>query len=124
MASRIPTTANGQRRIERLRTHRTDAHLIDDAQNIIGGEYGVTVDELKSFRRSGPISTARHICMFVVRNLTNTSLPMLAAYFGCHHSTIINATNIITLLMTIDKSFCLEIKDLEQKVKNATSDKS
>jgi len=58
---------------------------------IVGGRYGVTVDELLSPTRTKPIALARQVAMRLLRELTDLSYPQIAARFDRNHSTVIHA---------------------------------
>lgn len=58
---------------------------------IVGGRYGVTVEELLSPSRTQPTALARQISMRLARELTELSYPQIAARFYRDHSTVIHA---------------------------------
>jgi chromosomal replication initiator protein len=44
--------------------------------------FGLTIDDLTSHSRSRPLTTARHVAMFLIRECTGASLPKIGEMFG------------------------------------------
>lgn len=74
---------------EPIPTPKPDSVL--EVCRIVGGRYGVTVDELLSPTRTQPIALARQVAMRLLRELTDLSYPQIAARFDRNHSTVIHA---------------------------------
>src|SRR5439155_20521497 len=71
---------------------RTDTILAEAA-----GYFGVTTDDLKSQNRSRSIVQARQIAMYLVRDLTDLSLPKIGEVFGGRdHTTVLHAYQKVT----------------------------
>ncbi|MDE8442622.1 helix-turn-helix domain-containing protein, partial [Klebsiella pneumoniae] len=59
--------------------------------------YGVTVDDLRGSSRAQQYAIARHVAMYLCRDLTDLSLPKIASIFGNRdHSTVLYANKKIT----------------------------
>jgi Bacterial dnaA protein helix-turn-helix len=60
----------------------------------VAAYFGVSVEDLRSTERSRPIVQARTIAMYLVRDLTDLSLPRVGAIFGGRdHTTVLHAWN-------------------------------
>ncbi|MBC7252846.1 MAG: chromosomal replication initiator protein DnaA [Actinobacteria bacterium] len=88
---------------------------IDQIINITAECFNITVDQLKSANRSRQLVTARQICMYLCRELTDASLPAISsALGGRHHSTAIHSVEKIRELMKEKR----EIYNMVQKITN------
>lgn len=67
-------------------------------QECVADEFGVTLAELKAKRRSKNIVLPRQVAMYLIRQLTEASLPEIARFFGGRdHTTVLYAYNKIKL---------------------------
>lgn len=82
--------------------------------------YAVTVSDLASSKRSSLISHARHVAMYLSRELTNTSLPKIGKDIGNRdHPTVIYAINKISSLLKTDRVVYNEVQELTSKIKSS-----
>jgi len=81
--------------------------------------FSVSVNDLTSSKRSQLISHARHIAMYLTRELTNSSLPKIGKDCGNRdHPTVIYAINKISLLIKSDHSVYNEVQEITNRIKN------
>ncbi len=81
--------------------------------------YGVTVDDLRGSSRAQQYAIARHVAMYLCRELTDLSLPKIASIFGNRdHSTVLYANKKITSLMSESVSLYNEVTELSAQLKN------
>lgn len=80
-------------------------------------KYGVTVDDLKSKKRTDSIASVRHIAIYVIRKLTDLSLKDIGKVFGRDYSTIISSINKIDINIRTVKNFENEINSLIKEIK-------
>jgi chromosomal replication initiator protein len=67
---------------------------IETVQNEVARQFGLHVNDLRGNRRTQDVAYARHIAMYLSRELTETSLPQIGAKFGGrHHTTVIHAVD-------------------------------
>ncbi len=65
--------------------------------DVVARYYNVTVDDIKSSRRSKDVSNPRQISMYLCRTALNMSFPEIGSFFGGRdHSTVIHACDKIT----------------------------
>jgi chromosomal replication initiator protein len=80
--------------------------------------FGFTVDELCGPNRRRPLVTARQICMYVFRELTDFSYPAIAREFGGRdHTTVIHAVEKITGQMRERRQIYDQVTELMKRIK-------
>jgi chromosomal replication initiator protein len=88
--------------------------ILDEA----AGQFGFTVEDLKSKHRQRPLVTARQIAMYVMRELTELSYPNIAREFGGRdHTTVIHAVEKIGALMSKDRQIYDQVTRLIRAVR-------
>jgi chromosomal replication initiator protein len=89
-------------------------------QEVISHRFGVTLDELVSPRRSQAVAYPRQVAMYLSRELTDASLPMIGKEFGGRdHTTVIHAKDKITKLIREDRSVYNLVQELTARIKQA-----
>lgn len=75
----------------------------ENIKKAVSSFYGIKVTDLDSRRRSRNISFPRQIAMFLIRDLTELSLPKIGQFFGGKdHTTVMHACDKISILMETD----------------------
>jgi chromosomal replication initiator protein len=73
---------------------------IEAVQSEVARQFGCHVSDLRGDKRTADVTYPRHIAMYLCRELTEASLPMIGARFGGRdHSTVVYAVNKIERLM-------------------------
>jgi chromosomal replication initiator protein len=81
--------------------------------------FGVSIEDLKGPSRTRPLVTARQICMYLFRQLTNYSYPLIARQFGNRdHTTVIHAVEKISKLMHERRGIYDQVTALLLQIKN------
>jgi chromosomal replication initiator protein len=89
-------------------------------QEAVIQRFGVTIDELVSPRRSQAVAYPRQVAMYLSRELTDASLPMIGREFGGRdHTTVIHAKDKITKLIREDRSVYNLVQELTARIKQA-----
>ncbi len=78
---------------------------------------GVSVEDIKSKKRNKEIAMARHISAYLIRNLTNMSLPAIGKELCRDHSTIISSISFIEEEVENNPSFKLELDMITKEIK-------
>ena len=82
--------------------------------------FGITIEDLSSANRSRTIVTARHIAMYLCRELTDLSLPKIGREFGGRdHTTVMSADKKIRTLMAERRSTFNQVTELTSRIKQA-----
>src|SRR6266480_5370392 len=80
--------------------------------------FGLSIEDLCGTSRSRVLVTARHIAMYLCRELTDLSLPMIGQQFGGRdHTTVINADRKIRSLMAERRSIYTQVTELTNRIK-------
>ncbi len=79
-------------------------------------KYGITKEDLVSPKRNKEIATARHICIFLIRELTEMSFPNIAKAFKRDHSTIITSYNMTQSRYNLDSLFTIEMDEIKKEL--------
>lgn len=88
-------------------------------QEVVSQFYGLTIEDLKSAKRSKEIAYARQIAMYFSRKLTDTSFPKIGDEFGKKdHSTVMHAYEKIETDIKSSKEFKETIDLLYDKIKS------
>ncbi len=90
---------------------------IDKILNTVSQKYGISVEDLKSRKRTSNIASARHIAIYIIKKLTDRSLPAIGRVFGRDHTTIINSIETVEKRMIFEPSFDSEIKEIINRIK-------
>ena len=80
--------------------------------------FGYTVEELIGRSRTRPLTTARHVGMYLFRELTDLSFPNIAKMFGGRdHTTVIHAVERIKVQMKERRQVFQQVTELIQQLK-------
>jgi len=80
--------------------------------------FGYTVEELVGRSRTRPLTTARHVGMYLFRELTDLSFPNIAKEFGGRdHTTVIHAVDRIKGQMKERRQVFQQVTELIQRLK-------
>jgi chromosomal replication initiator protein len=91
---------------------------IDRVITEVGRYYNVSADDIKGKKRTADITLARQVCMYIIREITQMSLPAIGSEFsGRDHSTVHHAIGKIEDDMTRNPRFKNIVNDLISNVK-------
>ena len=78
----------------------------------------LSIEDLCGTSRSRVLVTARHIAIYLWRELTDLSLPKIGQQFGGRdHTTVINADRKIRSLMAERRSIYTQVTELTNRIK-------
>ena len=84
---------------------------------VVAASYGVSLTDMEGPSRREPLVTARQIAMYLIRTLTELSLPKIGKQLGGRdHSTVLHGVNKIIKLIKADPQFAHRINDLSRKL--------
>ena len=85
--------------------------------------FDISIDDLCSANRSRTIVNARHIAMYLCRELTDLSLPKIGREFGGRdHTTVMSANKKIRTLMSERRSTFTQVTELTSRIKQAAQE--
>jgi chromosomal replication initiator protein len=91
---------------------------IEQIMRVTADHYNISVSQLTSPNRSRQLVIARQVCMYLCRELTDCSLPVISnAFGGRHHSTTIHSVEKIRDLMQEKREIYNTVQKLTNKIK-------
>ena len=92
---------------------------VDRIIDEVARTYGVTAEDIRGQRRSGQISTARQVAMYVVREITGmTQLKIGQEFGGRDHATVVYALQQVTKAIKTDPRKKETIEDIIKNIRN------
>jgi chromosomal replication initiator protein len=70
--------------------------------------------------RKASIVLARQVSMYIVRSMTNMSLPEMGKFYGMHHTTVMHSVEKIETSLKTDKAMADLIKDIKANINSRT----
>ncbi|MEX2252587.1 MAG: helix-turn-helix domain-containing protein [Thermoleophilaceae bacterium] len=90
---------------------------LDEIQERVALQFGVTREDLVSQTRRSEVARARHVAMYLTRELTDESLAAIGRGFGGrNHATVFHAHRKVTEAIRAGSSERRVIDDLEQQL--------
>ena len=90
---------------------------IDHIVETVSKELNVKPSEIKSKSRNSAIVNARRIVIYLTRNLTPNSMPVIAAYFGMKdHTAVSHSIKKINEIIKNDSDFEIKLEELKNKI--------
>lgn len=102
-----------------ISSSQTKNITIDLIQDVVANYYNLSIQELKSQRRTRNVAYPRQIAMYLSRKMTDMSLPKIGDEFGGRdHTTVIHAYEKISGAIKTDDSLTNAIKIITKKINN------
>ncbi len=79
--------------------------------------FRLTRDDLVSKSRSRPLTTARHVAMYLARECTGLSLLKIGEVFERDHTTVMHGINKVQELMKARGTMFRDVQDLTRKIR-------
>jgi chromosomal replication initiator protein len=80
--------------------------------------FGLTREDLISKNRSRPLTTARHVAMYMMRECTGLSLIKIGELFDRDHTTVLHGVKKVETLMRDRAPIFKQVQDLTKKVRS------
>jgi chromosomal replication initiator protein len=80
-------------------------------------KYGVSVDDIKGTKRTKEIAFARHVSIYIIRKMTDMSLPQIGKLFKRDHTTILSSLKTIEKELGSNSMADIEINELMKEIK-------
>lgn len=118
MISSMPVTLDMCRRsiADLTHTKASVADVIDKVFRAVSKKYKVSPDEIRGKRRTENVAIARHICIYLIRQLTDLSQSAIGVHFDRDHTTIINSIKTVEKNIRENPSFDYEIEELLREI--------
>ena len=90
---------------------------VDKVAQIAADYYGVTVKDLKSTARQQKIAHARHISVYLARDVLGLSYEAIGEFFNKKHTTIMYSCESVANKINTDNSLQTEIDDIKANLR-------
>jgi len=86
--------------------------------SVVSGAMGISTAEIVGDKRARAIVHARHVAMYLARELTDVSLPQIGEHFGGRdHTTVLHAVEKVRKLLHEDRDTYNLIQQLTTRIK-------
>ena len=99
-----------------LHSRTTTSDVMDKIFRVVSLRYKVSPDDIKGKSRKENIATARHISIYLARQLTDLSQAAIGAYYDRDHTTIINSLKTVEKTIRENSSFAFEVEELIREI--------
>ncbi len=82
-------------------------------------KYDVSRDDIISPRRTKDIAWARHVAIYILREITDMSLPGIGKIFNRDHTTVLSSLNTVETRIAQSDVLRLEIEEMIKEVQNS-----
>ena len=90
--------------------------IVDKVFSAVHSKYGISKDDLLSQKRNKDIAFARHVSVYLIKNVTEMSYPGIAKVFNRNHTTLISSYELVAKKRNSDPMFNIEISELLKEV--------
>ena len=89
---------------------------IEDVAKSAGEYFGVTVNDFKSSARNQRVSSARHIAVYLSREITGRSFESIAEYFNKKHTTMLYSYDKIKNDLKVNKKLENTVSEIKRMI--------
>ncbi len=89
---------------------------VDKIFSAVYRKYGISKEDLISPKRNKEIANARHVSIYLIREMTEMSFPNIAKIYNRDHSTIMTSYNTAYQKAQMDSSFSVQMSDLKKEI--------
>ena len=79
-------------------------------------KYGVSKEDIIGPKRNKEIANARHACVYLIRQVTDMSLPAIAKVFNRDHATIMSSLKNVESRSKTDPDFLSDLADMKKEI--------
>jgi len=90
---------------------------VEHIQRTVSEFYDIRLADMVGNRRPQNIAVPRQVAMFLCRELTSYSSPVIGEHFHRNHATVLHAQQAVKERMTTDPEFLREVNTLRRKVR-------
>ena len=90
--------------------------IVDKIFSAVFNKYGVSKADLLGEKRTKNIAFARHVSVYLIRQITEMSFPGIAKIFNRDHSTMVSSFELISKRINSDPMFNVEISELMKEI--------
>ena len=103
--------------VKRMRFEIEPVISVREIVRIVAGYYGVAVNDLQSQCRTRPLVDARHVAIYLAREMTPKSFPLIAAALGGRdHTTAMHGYRRMCRILATDEKLRDDIAAIKQRL--------
>ena len=91
--------------------------MVEKILKHVSKKFGVSIDDIKSKKKTDSIANARHVSVYIIRKLTDLSLKDIGKVLGRNHSTLISSLNKVELNIRTVKNYENDLNILIKDIK-------
>ena len=91
---------------------------VDKIFAMIFKKYGIKKDDLVGAKRNKEIAFARHVAIYMIREVTEMSLPNIGKTFNRNHATVLSSIEVVEKKLLTDSDFKSEIENMKREIGN------
>lgn len=91
---------------------------VEKILNEVARTFSVDAQEIRSRSNKAPISSARQVAIYIIREITQMPLSAIGEEFGRDHATMSYANSKVAEMMSKDEKYRLTIEDIIKNIKN------
>lgn len=81
----------------------------------VSAAFGISVMDIYSARRMRPVAQARHVAMWLCRNCTSFTIPMIGRHFNRDHTSVMHAVRQTDARAAEDQAFAARVNELRAR---------
>ena len=89
---------------------------VDKIFAAVYNKYGISREDIVGAKRNKEIAAARHITIYLVRQITEMSLPNIGKVFNRDHATIMASLKAVEKRLNTEAGFPTELADIKKEV--------
>lgn len=89
---------------------------IDRIKKVAADFYQISIPDIMSHRSHAFIVRARHVAMYLAKEMTSASFPKIGRSFNRHHSTVLVAVAKIAEWLKVDTELAAEIETIRARI--------
>ena len=90
--------------------------VVDKIFSAVYGKYNVGKEDLLSPKRNKDIAFARHVCIYLIKEITDMSYPGIGKMFNRDHTTVMASCSLIAGKIASDAMLAVDIADMTKEV--------
>ena len=91
---------------------------VDRIITLVSKRLSIPVGDIRSKQRTANVVNARHVSIYMIRQLTDVTFNTIGEIFGRDHSTIMAAFRRVESMMTTDPEFAALVNGMMEEIRN------
>lgn len=101
-----------------VQVKENESKKFDEILMAVSTKFGISREDILSEKRKKEIAIARHICVYIARELTSLSQAQIAKILNRDRSTLVSSEKTVKDMMEKDSDFAFDIKEIIRELSN------